>query len=135
MNNAKYISPLLLLVVGAMIYVFFREPVLFTFPIKELIGNNLLIELHHSWWFDFLRYNIPDLLWCVALINYSHYAPTLFLKYTSLSLPLVMEISQISTYVPGTFDIIDLTIYIILITSYLMIWNTKKSKATSYSTL
>jgi len=108
---------LLTLLSGIVIYLLFRDLnniVLFTWIPKPEFLNTVLVPLKPSALTDFLRYHLPDTLWFVSAI--------LFLRFLWLhnsktqtayivcfyGIGLILEISQLSEKVPGTFDWFDL---------------------------
>ena len=114
MNNFHiYISVVVFMVIGTIIYIFFRTPVLFTIPFISG-GTEPLIPLTNNIWSYALKYVVPDILWCISLLLYATTIHHRILRILAVSTPPFLEISQLFKFIPGTFDIIDLTAYIII---------------------
>lgn len=113
MIKRSYILSFILLLIGSLIYFFFREPVYFLFNLNDFGQNYPIIQLSDKFVFIFFKYNIPDLLWCMSyFLIASTFSP--MMKRIGLFVPIIMELSQLYHICPGTFDIIDLYIYIAL---------------------
>jgi hypothetical protein len=105
------------LLAGIAIYLLFRDLnniVLFSWiPQPELL-KTVLIPLKPSVLTNFLRYHLPDTLWFVSAILFFRflwfYKPKTQTVYIVcfFCLGLVLEISQLSGNIPGTFDWFDL---------------------------
>lgn len=119
---------LLMIVVGGLVYLLFREPVYFTRLFISDPDILPLIKLPDNAWSYILRYFLPDALWCTALLTYAATVKNRWMRLGAISMPVAMEIAQMLPFVPGTFDIIDLTIYIILTIIYTI--KMKKTKIT-----
>ena len=108
---------LLTLLSGIVIYLLFRDLnniVLFTWIPKPESLETVLVPLKPSVIANFLKYHLPDTLWFVSAI--------LFLRFLWFNknktqtayivcfygIGLVLETSQLSEKVPGTFDWFDL---------------------------
>lgn len=124
--HRHYFIAILLVILGALIYILFREPVIFTLPFMGGNDTQPVISLPDNVWSYTLRYLLPDALWCTALLTYASTIQSRVVKWIALVIPTVMELAQLSPGVYGTFDIVDLTIYIILTIIFLLKW--KKSK-------
>lgn len=133
MTNKRQICVLLLafllLLGGAMIYVFFRKPIIaFTtlqFNSKESIicnTNNPIIY--------FGVFCLPDALWYLSLLLIQ----TFFLKEKgwlnillvgiAISLPFLWEIGQYLCFVSGTFDWFDIITYFLTLILFLCLGKT-----------
>ena len=108
---------LLTLVLGMVIYLLFRDlnnMVLFSLMPKPEFLKTVLVPLQPSIFADILRYHLPDVLWFVSAILLLRFI--WFYKFKEqrayiwcfYGIGLVLEISQLSEKVPGTFDILDL---------------------------
>ena len=105
------------LLTGIAIYLLFRDLnniVLFSWiPQPELL-KTVLIPLKPSVPANFLRYHLPDTLWFVSAILFFRFLWFYKVKTQTAyigcfyCLALVLEISQLSEKVPGTFDWFDL---------------------------
>ena len=104
------------LIIGMAIYFFFRDldMVLFRFLPKPHFLAGFFIPVKPSVFSSFFLYNLPDALWFLSGI--------LLLRFAWFSKPhwqniyiacfcgiaLILETSQLSKSVPGTFDAMDL---------------------------
>ncbi len=118
------------LALGAVIYVLFREPVVFTSPIVPKHTIPLpLISLPDNVLYNILKYQVPDALWCTALLIYSSNIGNRLLKIIAIIMPVAMEVGQSIGIIPGTFDIIDMAVYLFLIIIFLLKWKNSESKS------
>lgn len=109
---------------GTSIYIIFRNDVIFI----DWLGYNKIevINIGNSFLAKFVLYNLSDALWALSLMSYlssQSYRP---IRICGLILPIVMECVQLLKVCPGTFDIIDLTIYCIISTGFFIKWKQKK---------
>lgn len=104
---------ILILALGAFIYVLFREEVIFTDFLTIYFGKFPLIVLPENDLSNLIKYNLPDALWCLSLIVYTTTISNKFLIAICLFIPPLMELAQLVGVIPGTFDFYDLFIYII----------------------
>ena len=111
------ISVFVFLISGMTIYVLLRDLdniVLFKYLKKPEILGMMRLELKSSMVADILKFNIPDLLWFMSgifLIRFIWFNSKEEEKYYILIFILIafiLEISQVSNKVSGTFDILDL---------------------------
>lgn len=126
-KKIKCYQILYLLFLGSMIYILFREPVIFTKPLLFLFDSLPLISLPDKLICNVIKYYLPDILWCLAVTLYSLNAPNLFSRIATILLPIIMEISQLYDIIPGTFDLIDITIYITIATITLL-WKIRNQR-------
>jgi len=105
------------LLVGIVIYLLFRDLnniVLFSWIPQPELFKIVLIPLKPSVPANFLRYHLPDTLWFVSAILFLRFLWFHKVKTQTAyivcfyCLGLVLEISQLSEKVPGTFDWFDL---------------------------
>ena len=108
---------LLTLILGMVIYLLFRDlnnMVIFAWIPKPAFLGTVLIPLEPSMLENVLRYNIPDMLWFVSGILLFRFIWFYKVKIQTVYIVcfyvigLVLEISQLSEKVPGTFDWFDL---------------------------
>jgi hypothetical protein len=108
---------LLALVFGMVIYLLFRDlnnMVLFVRIPKPVFLKTILIPLRPSTFSNIVRYNVPDMLWFISAILFLKfiwfYKAKMQTTYISCfyGIGLVIEISQLSEKIPGTFDWLDL---------------------------
>jgi hypothetical protein len=108
---------LVTLLAGLTIYLLFRDLnniVLFSWIPKPELLKTVLVPLKPSVLTDFLRYRLPDTLWFVSAILFLRFL--WFYKTKTQTayivcfycLGLVLETSQLSEIVLGTFDWFDL---------------------------
>lgn len=121
------VAAFIILFVGAMMYVFFREEVIFTEIISPYIGEMPVIALSETFLSNLIKYNLPDALWCLGLLIYATSLNSTVFKIISIIIPPLMELLQYFRKIPGTFDLKDLTIYLILISSFVLLWKKKKN--------
>lgn len=122
-----YIGHISTLIVGFLIYVLFRTPtlILFSFiktldflnPIFKLRNATILFSNQLPNWF---LYALPDGLWLFSYISLTLYLWNNELKPESLFwifivpiLAIVSEIGQLTALIPGTFDTIDIIMYLL----------------------
>jgi len=105
------------LIFGMVIYLLFRDlrnMVVFTWIPKPDFPGTILIPLKPSICSDILRYHLPDMLWFMSGILFLRCIWFYKLKEQTVyiicfyAIGLVIEISQLSEKVPGTFDWLDL---------------------------
>jgi hypothetical protein len=107
---------LIALIIGLAIYLFFRglDMVLFRFLPKPHFLSVLFIPVKPSVFSSFLLYNLPDALWFLSGILFLRFAwfhkPKWQNTYIACfcGIALILETSQISKKIPGTFDVMDL---------------------------
>ena len=110
------LASLVSLVLGMLIYLFFRNTNMLIFAwIPQLdFLKDIYIPLEHSIITSMFLYNLPDALWFLSGIFFIRFL--WFGKYKEQKVYLfcfyiigaVFEISQLSTNIPGTFDWLDL---------------------------
>jgi len=113
---------LLTLIIGIVIYLLFRNLnniILFKLiPKPEFIGKTL-IPLKPSVFSDIFRYNLPDMLWFISAILFLRFIWFYNIKMQTVyilcfyGVGLVIETSQLSKKIPGTFDWLDLFVLFI----------------------
>lgn len=119
----------LFIVVGALIYVFFRP----TTYIAQFIGNLTGLNSFGEFGSSFLKFYLPDFLWAISL-SFGLYAIYLPNIKTSIILSVVVfvygvlwEVLQVIGVIGGTGDIVDVIMY--LVASMLAVtFNLKKEK-------
>lgn len=115
----KIITAFALLLVGAIIYLLFRQDAIFVSWIDANILQRLRIEMpdYYNGIFTYvLLYCLPDALWYAALlvlqkpfVRYGLLNKVLF--YICVILPFAMEMMQYFGLIPGTFDWFDILTY------------------------
>ena len=123
----KVLTAILLLTSGLLAYWFFR-PNIYFFNLLELGNEESTTIISHSALSLFIRNYFADIVWCIAvyLIAFllrQHNYPSLY-YYFLLALPFVSEGLQGLGIVRGTFDWIDILIYLSL---FLLFYQNKTS--------
>lgn len=109
---------------GTAIYILFRKDVYF---VKFMgIDSWKNIELPPSFITQFVLYNLSDLLWALALMLFLCMQTSHLVKICGLIVPILMECAQLSDVCPGTFDMIDLLIYLLMSISFYIKWKLKE---------
>ena len=117
-NRAFYgLLSFLTLISGMAIYLLFRDlnnMIIFSWIPKPEYFEKVLVPLKPSILSDILRYNLPDMLWFVSAILflrfvwfYKNYIQKIYIS-VFYGVGLVLEFSQLSEKVTGTFDLLDL---------------------------
>lgn len=124
---------LVCIAVGGLIYLVFRTRTLVMF---HFIPNDLIMKLNHLYEYscanfqipDFIIYNLPTSLWTISyiilmqLILENNVGLNRFLWIYLLPILLCLtEILQLFSFIPGTFDMLDICSYIIPMTISLLI--------------
>ena len=131
MQKSNYILILafVMLILGGCIYIFFREEVIFTSWIPD---SWLTILPNYSDKIDsdsllghVFLYSIADALWYASLLllDYRLRSNTLYSQVITLlaiSSPYIIELLQLCHIMPGTFDWIDIIIYLLTLISFLL---------------
>ena len=90
-------------------------------------SHNSIIELDATSVLGrFILYNLSDALWALAILFFVSGQQQRFIRICGLVIPPLMELAQYFHLIPGTFDIIDLTIYLIITISFLIKWEIEK---------
>lgn len=124
---------LVCIAVGGLIYLVFRTRTLVMF---HFIPNDLIMKLNHVYEYsctnfqipNFIIYNLPTSLWTISYIILMQLIPennvglNRFLWIYLLPILLCLtEILQLFSFIPGTFDMLDICSYIIPMTISLLI--------------
>lgn len=118
----------LLITIGAIIYILFRESVIFTLPFTGNPESLPLVALPDNILTDILRYQLPDGLWCCAVLMYASTIESRMLRLIAAVMPVGMEFGQLAGFMPGTFDIADLIVYTVITIIFLLKWKRKNSE-------
>jgi hypothetical protein len=111
---------LLTLISGMAIYLLFRDVnnmILFVWIPKPQFLKTVLVPLQPSVFADIVRYHLPDMFWFVSAILFIRFIWFYKTKEQTVyilcfyGIALVLEISQLSDKVPGTFDWLDLLFF------------------------
>ncbi|MBQ3576558.1 MAG: hypothetical protein IJA28_03975 [Coprobacter sp.] len=129
-QRKEYIIALSSLICGCFIYLFFRKNII-GLEVLSIDTSSLIIEIEHNIVTDIIIYNLPDALWFFSLILFQvqFYKKSNLLSkvilYACIALPFIGEIMQKHNIISGTFDIIDVVLYA-LVLIIVMIWKRKK---------
>lgn len=122
---------LLCLIAGTLPYVLFRQEVFFLRPLRHLLPAPLSLEdsALSSW----LLYNFSDICWYMALLLLADIKPcrdkaSKAVKAITIALPFILELGQKAHLISGTFDILDIASYLIILTIYISLKWSKSSK-------
>lgn len=116
-----------LLLLGSLIYIFFRNDVLFLSWLDKDILDKLSIkaDTDRNLFLYIIVYCLPDALWYLALlitqalfVNNGFAFKILFA--IAIVIPFVLEICQYFDCFPGTFDIYDIIIYLLTLFVFLL---------------
>lgn len=129
-----YLSAVLL-AIGILIYILFRQPVIFTDLLLDTHRQQPLIPLTENIWTYMLRYIAPDALWCTALLTYATSISNKMLKAVAVIMAPAMELCQLCGLIPGTFDIADLIAYILITIIFLLKWKNSNSDSQCLATV
>jgi hypothetical protein len=108
---------LFFLIAGMTIFLLFRDfssMVLFSWIPKPEFLKTILVPLKPSIVSDFLKYNLPDMLWFVSAILFFRFIWFYKIKiqkayiWCFYGVGLLFETSQVSKKMQGTFDWMDL---------------------------
>lgn len=113
------------IIAGSLNYILFRSNVMFLLPFG--FSHNSIIELDTTSVLGrFILYNLSDALWAMAILFFVSGQQQRFIRICGLVIPPLMELAQYFLLIPGTFDVIDLTIYLIITISFLIKWEIEK---------
>lgn len=125
-TTTNYIIGTITLLIGGLIYLFFRQDILalqYIFNSEWLKSINIKIN-HHSIFIDCLIYNLPDALWYYSLLSFmiAFYDKSIInrvLFIIAVLLPFIWESLQYFRIISGTYDNIDITFYLITLIIFL----------------
>lgn len=114
---------LLCIVGGSLVYLILRNDIIFL----EILGYKVSYKINfgNSIIEEFILYNLSDALWALSLMFYVSSQKDSFIRICGLLMPSILEIGQSVDIIPGTFDFIDLSIYLLISSLFLLQW--KKS--------
>lgn len=117
--------PLLCIIAGALNYILFRSDVAFLKPLRFKQDSIIVLD-KTSIFGQFLLYNLSDILWALAILLFVSMQQQRSIRICGLLLPPMMEIAQAFDTIPGTFDFVDLTIYITISILFCIQWKSKR---------
>lgn len=128
LDNTKIIWAYILLFIGSMIYLSFRSTTLLLFEWCRFLGLDCYINFFRSFVCkiqpsNFIIYNLPGGMWLLSymlLINviWANEKGNIYYRLFLYSLPIITlysEVAQLFSFVPGTFDILDIICYLFAI--------------------
>lgn len=137
----KYIKmaiSFVLLVIGAMIYICFRQKSAVMFPILDAVGLGSFVDTMRELTSainppDIVIFNVPDCLWATAYVLAMNSIWGFDMRNGMIMLTILpvvailFEFLQLMTIVPGTFDIMDIVSYLLpLAVVWLLFFGKKK---------
>jgi hypothetical protein len=123
---------LVLLAIGAFIYLMFRSPNLVIFKWCESLGFLDYVMKYRDQFVDtdigiFSKYCLPDGLWIASYVILIHAIipkedknMLLFWSFILPFIAILFELLQIPGLIPGTFDFLDLISYIVPLLIYII---------------
>jgi len=114
---AYALSSFLSLIIGICIYLLFRDLnniILFNWMSKSEFARSVIIQLPPTILSNVLKHNLASMFWLVSGILFFrflwfHRARTQWAYiFTFCGMGAIIEISQLSEKIPGTFDLLDL---------------------------
>lgn len=128
--KAKGILSLTFLTMGFLIYYLFRPYAL----LKGLLGISATFRINEPFFQELIVYTFPDSLWYSALLIllpklwwcYEH-RTVRFLSTIYIALPFFHEFCQYFNIFPGTFSIMDLIMYAVVLLIFIIIWRKNKT--------
>lgn len=122
-RNKCLLASCICLVIGASIYFIFRDDVVFIrfFNLKtqvhECYDDSIIIA--------FVRYNLSDALWALSLMLFLSFQGTRGVRIVGLLVPVIMECLQLIKFFPGTFDLVDLSVYVVITVIFFVKWKVR----------
>ena len=130
---------ILLLLIGGGIYATCRQDVIFLAPFRETKFLDFLkidIRYHNGNVFTyFFLFCLPDGLWYLSLLLFqkqfynANVLTSKILLITSALLPFALEFLQYFKVIKGTFDILDICFYLLILIIFVIIWKLKNHYA------
>ena len=111
-----------MLILGGLIYILFREEVIFTSWLTALIPfelPNYGAFINHNTFLGYiLLYSLADALWYGSLLLFdlrlrSDKWYSKMMTLLTMALPFALELMQLCGVMPGTFDWIDIITYLL----------------------
>ena len=128
-NRCIAILASVMLILGGLIYVLFREEVIFTSWITSLLPIELpnygaYID-HNTIMGYILLFVVADALWYGSLLLFdlllrSDTPYSRVISLLTISFPFLYELLQLCGIMPGTFDWIDITIYLLTLITFIL---------------
>ncbi len=113
-----YANALVPMLIGGLMYYLISPDVIFVRCIDKITGLNLHIS-YESTFIEIIRNYIPDILWAYALVfslllvtgNKAEHIWKIYVTAGIFS--IAIEVLQLTGYVKGTFDVIDIIVELI----------------------
>lgn len=126
---------LLLLSLGAVIYIYMRHDIIFVLNLPFEFRTQIPKEVCYGSPKYLLIYCLPDALWYAALLFcqlalMSNFIVSKVILLTAIISPFVLELGQYVGLVNGTFDVLDILSYLLVLTFFIL-WY-KRSLKQSY---
>jgi len=109
------LASLITLASGMLIYFFFRDAGLLVYRIIKIGATvNVYVTLPKNAFTDFIQYNLSDGLWLVSGILFLRFIwwknsrICLYYRTIFIGLALLFELLQMTSLVPGVFDVLDI---------------------------
>jgi hypothetical protein len=109
------------LLIGFVIYFIFSPNVLM-FRYFNLGETKAIVDKNYNIVFSLIRNYLCDIVWCVfvfetVLFLIIQKTPLFYVLFLAM-VPFIAELSQYYRLIPGTYDIVDLLLYIIILIAY-----------------
>lgn len=117
----RVITSILFLMAGLAVYWLF-QPNIYLFSIFQISNVNPISA--DNLWLLFLKNHFADMVWCIALIQIFNILKSFKVSYyysiILLLLPFLSEVLQAIKVIPGTGDLKDITVYLLI---YIIFFN------------
>jgi hypothetical protein len=133
-NKKSIFIAVALILTGCLIYATCRQDIIALSVFgKANFLESIKIDIHYQGniFTYFLLFCLPDMLWYFALllIQKQFYNKDILLSkilfYCALSLPFVFEMMQYFGTIRGTFDIADISFYLLTLIIFIVLWKQK----------
>lgn len=107
------------ILIGIVPYILWQQNVLFLVPFHSILPSE--IAFHGTLLETILKNHLADLLWFLALLLIQDAITNFksnYLTYFAYALPIVCEICQLKGFIPGTFDLIDILVFLTTLIIY-----------------
>lgn len=119
------------LIIGTIPYILFRQQVAFLEPVKEVLPREM--ALPDTALSRFVMFHFSDGMWYLGLLILMGALHTKqrgdnIIFAVAASMPFMLEAAQGLRLIEGTFDLLDLTTYLIILILYLLWQNLRRNK-------
>lgn len=117
-----YAIAFLMLALGCSIYLLFREKVIFTIKLSELLSEDMpncaYVFDHESYVGGIFLYSLADAMWYGSLLLFefplrSDNLCSKTITFAVVVLPFILELLQLWGVIAGTFDMNDILLYVL----------------------